>query len=62
MVRCSALLFAVRYGYAILRAVLVWFLQFVRFMRFGDHPYNCQCSNSYFYPNLSSQNITKVDQ
>ena len=34
--RCDALLLAMRYGYAILQAVLVWFL---RFMRFGEHPY-----------------------
>ena len=32
VVRCGALLLAVRYDYAILRAVLV------RFMRFGEHP------------------------
>ena len=38
MVRCGALLLAVRYSYAILWAVLVRFLQFVRFMRFGEHP------------------------
>ena len=30
--RCGA----VRFGYAILRAVLV---QFLRFVRFGEHPY-----------------------
>ena len=30
---------AVRCGYAILQAVLMWFLRFVRFMRFGEHPY-----------------------
>ena len=38
MVRCGALLLAVRYSYTILWAVLVRFLQFVRFMRFGEHP------------------------
>ena len=32
VVRCGALLLAVRCGYAILRAVLV------RFLRFGEHP------------------------
>ena len=32
---------AMRCGYAILRAILVWFLQFVRF---GEHP--------YFYPSI----------
>ena len=37
-VRCGALLLVVRCGYAILRAVLVWFLRFVWFMRFGKHP------------------------
>ena len=37
-VRCGAILLAVRCGYAILRAVLVRFLQFVWFMRFGEHP------------------------
>ena len=35
---CGALLLVVRCGYAILRAVLVWFLRFVWFMRFGKHP------------------------
>ena len=35
VVRCGALLLAVRCGYAILQAVLVWF---VRFMWFGEHP------------------------
>ena len=34
--RCSALVLVVRCGYAILRAVLVRFLWFVRF---GEHPY-----------------------
>ena len=38
VVRCSALLLAMRCGYAILRTVLVRFLRFVRFMRFGEHP------------------------
>ena len=38
VVRCGALLLAVRYDYAILRAVLVRFLRLVRFMRFGEHP------------------------
>ena len=32
VVRCGAILLAVRCGYAILRAVLV------RFLRFGEHP------------------------
>ena len=40
MVRCGALLLAVRCSYAILWAVLVRFLQFVRFIRFGEHPYS----------------------
>ena len=35
---CGALLLAVRCGYAILQAVLVRFLWFVQFMRFGEHP------------------------
>ena len=39
MVRCGALLLAVRCSYAILQAVLVQFLRFVQFMRFGEHPY-----------------------
>ena len=39
VVRCGALLLAAWCGYAILRAVLVQFLWFVRFMRFGEHPY-----------------------
>ena len=34
----GALLLAVRCGYAILRAVLVRFLWFVRFMQFGEYP------------------------
>ena len=38
VVRCGALLLAVQCGYAILRAALVRFLWFVRFMRFGKHP------------------------
>ena len=40
VVRCGALLLAVQCGYAILRAVLVRFLWFVRFLRFGEHPYS----------------------
>ena len=39
VMQCNAILIAVWFGYAILRAVLVWFLRFVRFMRFGEHPY-----------------------
>ena len=39
VVQCGAILLAVRCGYAILWTVLVWFLRFVRFMRFGEHPY-----------------------
>ena len=35
VMRCGALLLAVRCGYAILRAVLVQFYWFVRFMQFG---------------------------
>ena len=35
--RCSAIFLAERCGYAILQAVLVWILRFVRFMRFGEH-------------------------
>ena len=35
VVRCDALLLVVRYGYTILRAVLV---RFLRFMQFGEHP------------------------
>ena len=38
VVRCGALLLAVRCGYAILRTILVRFLWFVRFMRFDEHP------------------------
>ena len=34
LVRCGALLLAVLYGYAILQAVLM------RFMQFGEHPYS----------------------
>ena len=37
VVWCGALLFAVQCGYAILGAVLVWFMWFVRF---GEHPYS----------------------
>ena len=40
VVRCGALLLAMRYGYAILRAVLVQFLQFVRFKQRDEHPYS----------------------
>ena len=40
MVRCGALLLAVRCGYAILRAVLVQFLRFVWFIRFSEHSYS----------------------
>ena len=36
-VRCGVLLLAVWYGYAILWAVLV---QFLRFVRFDEHPYS----------------------
>ena len=39
VMRCGAILLAVRYGYAILLAVFVRFLRFVRFMWFGEHPY-----------------------
>ena len=39
VVQCGAILLAVQCGYTILRAVLVWFLKFVRFMQFGEHPY-----------------------
>ena len=35
VVRCNALLLVVRYGYTILRAILV---RFLRFMQFGEHP------------------------
>ena len=45
VVRCSALLFAVRCSYAILRVVLVQFLRFVQFMRFGEHPYHTAYTN-----------------
>ena len=38
VVRCGALLLAVRCGYAILRTILVRFLWFVRFMWFDEHP------------------------
>ena len=38
VVRCGALLLAVRCSYAILWVVLVRFLRFVRFMQFGEHP------------------------
>ena len=38
MVRYSALLLAVQCGYVILRAILVQFLQFVWFIRFGEQP------------------------
>ena len=37
-VQRNAILLAVQYGYVILRAVLVWFLRFVRFMQFGEYP------------------------
>ena len=37
VVRCGVLLLAVRCGYAILQAVLVRFLGFVRF---DEHPYS----------------------
>jgi len=39
VVRYGALLLAVRCGYVILRAILVCFFWFVRFMRFSEHPY-----------------------
>ena len=39
VVQCSALLLAMRCGYAILRAVLVRFLRFVQFLQFGEHLY-----------------------
>ena len=38
VVWCGALLLTVQCSYAILRAVLVQFLRFVQFMRFGEHP------------------------
>ena len=37
-VRCDALLFVVRFNYAILRMVLVQFLRFMWFVWFGKHP------------------------
>ena len=37
VMRCGVLLLAVQCGYAILRAALVRFLWFVRFLRFGEH-------------------------
>ena len=37
VVQCSAILLAVQCTYAILRMVLVWFLRFVWFIRFGEH-------------------------
>ena len=39
VVRCTVTSGAMRCGYAILQVVLVWFLQFVRFMWFGEHPF-----------------------
>ena len=36
VVRCGAILLAVRCGYAILRVVLV---RFLRFVQFSEHPY-----------------------
>ena len=36
MVRCGAVLLTVQCGYAILQAVLV---RFLRFVRFSEHPY-----------------------
>ena len=40
----------VRCGYAILQAVLVQFLWFVQFMRFGEHPYiQQQILHLFFY-------------
>ena len=40
VVRCDALLLAVRCGYTILQAILVQLLWFVQFMRFGKHLYS----------------------
>ena len=37
VVRCGALLLAIQCGYAILQAIL---MRFMRFMRFGEHPYS----------------------
>ena len=39
VVRCGAILLALRCSYAILRAVLVRFLRFVQFMQFDEHLY-----------------------
>ena len=37
--QCGTLLRAMQCGYAILQAVLLWFLRFMQFMRFDEHPY-----------------------
>ena len=38
---------AVRCDYVILQTVFVWFLRFVRFTWFGEHPYFYQCLCMY---------------
>ena len=49
LVRYGALLLKVWCSYVILRAVLVRFLRFVWFMRFGEHPYLTQQISQYFH-------------
>ena len=43
VVWCGAILLVVQCDYAILQAILVWFLRFVQFMQFGKHPYVWAC-------------------
>ena len=51
VVWCSA----VQCGYAILWAVLVWFLRFVWFMQFGEHPYIYM--STILYMNLYNERV-----
>ena len=58
VVQCGTLLIVVRCGYVILQAALVWFLQFVRFLQFGEHPYQlvfsflCNIKENYYIHNI----------
>ena len=52
VVRCGARLLAVRCSYAILRTVLVRFWRFVRFMRFGEHPYLSHNQKPSYLPKM----------
>ena len=56
VVRCGAILLALRCSYAILRAVLVLFLRFVRFMQFDEHLYIYIYIYIYIYRAFSSKN------